>query len=272
MAQSHASQVDYWDSFSNQFQRVNEPFTLPLSTQLMSAVNIFNAKKILEVACGAGLATKVCDFLKPADATLTAIDFSPAMINLAKITLEGKDVKFVVASAESLPFGDNEFDKYFASLALNLVNDADKMLDEAYRVLEKGGTAAFSIWGRPEHSRYTPIMPKVLKEFDIDLYKGAPPPRSNYYLGGDLNALRELLQKHGFTNVIAWYHPLIYLPESGAQFAQWIQSSPQYIPLFSELSPELKQQVIDRASALADEIIQRGEPLTLDCAVVIGKK
>jgi hypothetical protein len=33
------------------------------------------------------------------------------------------------------------------------------MLKEANRVLKKGGKAAFSVWGRPENSKFFSILP-----------------------------------------------------------------------------------------------------------------
>jgi len=251
---------------------VNEPYTLPLSMQLLSAVNIQDASNILEVACGPGLGTKVCEFLKPSQCSLTAVDFSPEMVHLAKQLLEGKSVNFLVANAESLPFEDNHFDKYFASLALNLVPNPEKMLSEAYRVLKKGGAAAFSIWGRSDHSVYPHIVPKVFAEFGIDVHKGSTPPRSNFHLGGDLQKLRELLEKAGFTNVIAWYQPLVYLPQSGKEFSEWILNTPNYIPILSSINSELKEKIISRVINVADECLGKGEPLNLDVAVVVGKK
>ena len=54
-----------------------------------------------------------------------------------------KNLRWVLASAEKLPFKDNTFDFYVISFGIRNVTNFDKSLQEAMRVLKKGGRFLF---------------------------------------------------------------------------------------------------------------------------------
>ena len=47
------------------------------------------------------------------------------------------NLKWILSSAENLPFKDNTFDYYVISFGIRNVTNLDKSLNEAYRVLKK---------------------------------------------------------------------------------------------------------------------------------------
>ena len=61
------------------------------------------------------------------------------MLDQGKKRLKNKNIKFIKANAESLPFKDNKFDKYIISFCLRNVTNIDKTLKEAFRVIKPGG-------------------------------------------------------------------------------------------------------------------------------------
>mmetsp|Transcript_27112 Transcript_27112/g.23977 ORF Transcript_27112/g.23977 Transcript_27112/m.23977 type:complete len:142 (+) Transcript_27112:316-741(+) len=67
-------------------------------------------------------------------------------------------------NCEKLPYTDCSFDLYIASLSLMIVADHNSQLSEAYRVLEDGGTAGFSVWGRPENCTFWTFFPEILSK------------------------------------------------------------------------------------------------------------
>ena len=70
----------------------------------------------------------------------------------------GKKVQMITPLNTTVAIGSNEdlrslaedesFDVYLACLSLQIVPEPIKMLNEAFRVLKKGGKAAMSIWGQ----------------------------------------------------------------------------------------------------------------------------
>ncbi len=93
--------------------------------------------RILEVAIGTGLNLPHY----PADATVTGIDLSPAMLAIAKQRAAdlGRDVDLHTGDAEALPFDDAAFDTVVCALSLCTIPDPAAAIGEMNRVLVPGG-------------------------------------------------------------------------------------------------------------------------------------
>jgi SAM-dependent methyltransferase len=86
----------------------------------------------LDVGCGTGLSAVS---LKEIARSVTGVDASPEMVALAP---KESGVRFLVARAESLPFGEGEFDLVTLSQVFHWL-DREKFLREAKRVLRAHG-------------------------------------------------------------------------------------------------------------------------------------
>ena len=107
---------------------------------LMNWMNPTENKKYLDVACGTGDLGKL--FLDYTDmyGEITCSDSNNKMIEKGKKRLSKyKNIKWVIAEAEKLPFDNNTFDFYTISFGLRNTKNLDKSLSEAYRVLKPGG-------------------------------------------------------------------------------------------------------------------------------------
>jgi ubiquinone/menaquinone biosynthesis C-methylase UbiE len=96
-----------------------------------------NGSHILEVGVGTG---KNFGFY-PADAQITAIDFSPKMLAQAQRKRDRQQlaVDLTLMDAESIYYADNSFDTVVASFVFCSVPHPRKALKELYRVLKPGG-------------------------------------------------------------------------------------------------------------------------------------
>ena len=97
-------------------------------------------KNYLDVACGTGDLGKL--FLDYTDkyGEITSSDSNNKMIEKGKKRLSKyKNIKWVIAEAEKLPFDNNTFDFYTISFGLRNTKNLNKSLSEAYRVLKPGG-------------------------------------------------------------------------------------------------------------------------------------
>jgi SAM-dependent methyltransferase len=63
------------------------------------------------------------------------------------IDINKSDSVDVVATAENIPFGDDQFDVVLATQSLEHTKDYQSAINEAYRVLKKGGIGFFSVPG-----------------------------------------------------------------------------------------------------------------------------
>ncbi len=107
---------------------------------MLNMMNPSNNQKLIDVACGTGDIAKF--FLSYVNelSEITCVDPNRAMLNKGKEKLKHyKNLKWVIAPAEKLPFQDNFFDFYTISFGLRNTKKLSKSLSEAYRVLKPGG-------------------------------------------------------------------------------------------------------------------------------------
>ena len=91
----------------------------------------------LEIAIGTGLNLPYY----AADVRLTGIEFSPAMLDIARrrATELGRDVDLRLGDAEQLEFADESFDTVVCTYGLCTIPDDGEAVREARRVLRPGG-------------------------------------------------------------------------------------------------------------------------------------
>ena len=92
---------------------------------------------VLEVAVGTGLNLPHY----PAGTTVTGLDLSPEMLEIARQRLGeiGRDVTLKEGDAHALPFADGSFDTVVCTYALCNIPDPNRALSEMKRVLRPGG-------------------------------------------------------------------------------------------------------------------------------------
>jgi demethylmenaquinone methyltransferase/2-methoxy-6-polyprenyl-1,4-benzoquinol methylase len=108
-----------------------------------SLINMMNpslGKSLIDVACGTGDIGKL--YLDNTDKNnkITCVDPNKGMVRQGKEKLSNyKNINWVIAPAEKLPFENNKFDFYTISFGLRNTKNLNKALSEAYRVLKPGG-------------------------------------------------------------------------------------------------------------------------------------
>ena len=96
--------------------------------------------RILELGCAAGAFTSR---LAKSDASITAIDITASLIELARDRMQASNVQFEVANAYALPFEAGAFDAVVGYSILHHL-DVSMALPEARRVLVEDGRVWFS--------------------------------------------------------------------------------------------------------------------------------
>jgi ubiquinone/menaquinone biosynthesis C-methylase UbiE len=108
-------------------------------TRLSKAVAAVPAGRVLDLACGPGI---VAEAVAPLASELVGVDATPEMIRLAedRVAKAGMtNARFQVGLAESLPFGDAEFDVVLTRLSFHHFPDVPAVLSEVRRVLRPQG-------------------------------------------------------------------------------------------------------------------------------------
>ena len=100
---------------------------------------------LLDVGCGAGLLTNA---LATEGHSVTGIDLSEQSLEIAKTKDATKKVQYLKANAYDLPFPTASFDVVSAMDILEHVENPNRLIEEASRVLKKGGIFFFHTFNR----------------------------------------------------------------------------------------------------------------------------
>lgn len=92
--------------------------------------------KVLFVGVGTGADLELISHL---DLDITAIDFSPDMLEKARTKFKNSQIRFLEMDAQKMDFYSHSFDYVVVSLLLSVVPDADKCFQEMTRVLKQDG-------------------------------------------------------------------------------------------------------------------------------------
>jgi SAM-dependent methyltransferase len=111
----------------------------PVGKQAIQLMRLSPDARVLDVGCGSGWATRLLSGYA-INGQVTGIDISDEMIRVARESSTAfPNADFEVASAEQLPFGDNEFTHAFSMESLYYYANIPQALAEIHRVLRTGG-------------------------------------------------------------------------------------------------------------------------------------
>lgn len=126
--------------------------------------------EVLDIGSSTGFVTRELSkyFYK-----ITGIDIDKKAIKYAKKNNNANNVKYVIQDCHKLKFKNNSFDIVICSHIYEHVFNPQKMMDEIYRVLKKGGVCYFAAGNKLRliEGHYSvpllSIMPKCLSDFIV---------------------------------------------------------------------------------------------------------
>ena len=105
---------------------------------------------VLDAGMGGG---RLCERLVERGWAVSGVDASPAMVELARARLPGRDASLLHGRVEELPFPDEAFDVVTALGVLKYSDDVSRSARELARVLRVDGTCVLSF---PNFSGFPP--------------------------------------------------------------------------------------------------------------------
>jgi ubiquinone/menaquinone biosynthesis C-methylase UbiE len=120
----------------------------PFATALLDAAGLHQGERVLDVACGTGVVTRLAAERVGPDGAVAALDINPALLAVARsVPSSGAAIEWHEATAESLPLADESFEVVLSSLGLQFVPDKASALREMRRVLAPVGRLAIATVG-----------------------------------------------------------------------------------------------------------------------------
>lgn len=184
-------------------------------------------KKVLEVGCGFGAFTVFGRALYGYDTT--AIEPDPFAHQCARelAELAGVECSIERCVGERLIFPDESFEFVYSSNVLEHVDDPDKVLAEAVRVLKPGGYLFFtypnycSFWEGHYGVMWLPCMPKPLAKLYVRLWGRNPKYIDTLQLVNVARTKRMLKSLSGRVDVISLGSDLWKERMSSLKFGEW---------------------------------------------------
>lgn len=142
-------------------------------------------QKILFVGVGTGADLEL---INHSDFDITAIDFSPDMLNKARTKFRDSTIIFLEMDAQNMAFDNDSFEYVVASLILSVVPDANKCFEEMVKVLQTDGKIIIFDKFIPRSSKL-PLHKMLLRPF-ISM------------LGTDIGRSFEEISHNSYKNII----------------------------------------------------------------------
>ena len=125
-------------------------------------LEIKSGDSVLDLCCGTG---DLAGMIKNRGANVTGIDFSEKMLDIAKDRFS--DICWLQGDVTNLPFPDESFDYVVMGFGLRNIRNAEKAIEETYRVLKPNGKFMHIDFGEKNFlsSIYDKVTPLLVKFF-----------------------------------------------------------------------------------------------------------
>lgn len=254
MTRSTFDATDYHGTGPENYQRYFVPaIGAPLAAELVNAAALQPGERVLDVACGTGVVTRLAAETVGPQGSVAGLDVNPGMLAVARaVTPSELAIDWYETSAEAMPLPDDAYDVVLCSMGLQFVPNKNAALAELRRVLQPGGRAVLGLPGP------TPALMAALAE---SLAKHIAPTCAGFvhavFSLHDAGALRRLLSDAGFSDVeIETSRRVLRLPAPESFLWQYIHSTPLAGPVAAASDAQRE--------ALSRELMPRWQEFSVD--------
>lgn len=145
-----------WGARSADWAHLFEPYARPANELVFDDVGVVGGTRLLDIACGSGLAAQLAT---RRGAVVSGLDASEALVDIARSRTPDGD--FRVGDMFALPFDDASFD--VATSFNGIWKGCGAALFEARRVLTSDGAFGMTFWGHPDRMELLPYFSKVIE-------------------------------------------------------------------------------------------------------------
>jgi ubiquinone/menaquinone biosynthesis C-methylase UbiE len=181
------------------YERYAVPYILgPWAPGLIEAAAIQPGERMLDLACGTGVVTRLTAAKVGITGHVTGLDLNAGMLAVARSLPHppGAAIQWVQGSAVAMEFADASFDVVVCQRRFQFFPDQPAALREMRRVLAPGGRVCISVWksAGPYNIAVGDALQKHVDAAAADRYRTSRAvPRAD--------TLRKLLEEAGFREV-----------------------------------------------------------------------
>ena len=135
------------------------------SKNLISILNRYDYRRILDLGCGTGTYTQALLERFP-EAKITALDISPEMIKVASEKLQSKKIIFIIGDAETVQL-ESKFDLVTSNASFQWFGNFKQTVSKYSSNLSPGGTFLFSMFGPDTFCELSKALSVLLGERSV---------------------------------------------------------------------------------------------------------
>lgn len=195
----------------------------PLAEDLVALASIRAGERVLDVACGTGVVTRLAADRVGQSGAVAGLDLNPGMLSVARArSPAGQSVDWFETSAEAMPLPDASFDVVLCQMGLQFMPDKVQALKEMRRVVGPKGRVVLNFPGP---------VPELFAIFGDGLARHID-ARSRGFVEvvfslHDADTLRDLMKRAGFEKIqINSANKALELPKPEDFLWQYIHSTP----------------------------------------------
>ncbi len=227
----------------------------PFAESLLDDAGVGPGMRVLDVACGTGIVSRLAARRVAPDGSVTGVDITEPMLAVARAfpPEEGAaTIEYVEGDATSLPAEDGSVDVVTCHHGLQFFPEKAAAMAEARRTLGDGGVAAVGCWA-PGAPTLVALIDALGRHLGEETAAGMKVPFSL----GNVDAMRAVFEEAGFTDIDAHETTLDATFSDQARFAPRILAAGPLAGIFAE-APE------DVRAAITAEVAESLEPYATD--------
>lgn len=246
MTQQTASAVQYSGSVPENYERYFVPaIAAPIAKDLMRVASIQPGERVLDVACGTGVVTRLAAERSGKGGRVAGLDVNRGMLAVARsLAPAGTSMDWYETSADAMPLADGGFDVVLCQMGLQFISNKRQALKEMRRVLRPGGRIVLNLPG-PVPAFFADFAQALARHIDP---KAAAFVHVVFSLHG-AEELRSLMSDAGFADAhIAKAKKSLRLPPPQEFLWQYVHST--------ALREPMSRAGDDQRAALTDDVVE----------------
>ncbi len=229
----------------------------PVAEDLIEAAALRAGERVLDVACGTGVVTRLAAERVGNAGSVTGLDVDASMLEVARsVAPEEAAIDWNETTAEAIPYEDERFDVVLCQMGLQFIDDKLAALHEMRRVLAPGGRVVLNVPGP------TPPMFSILAEaIARHVHPDVGSKMHLVFSLHDTSELQDLMTKAGFREVEpSRAIKILRLPPAQEFLWQYIGATPLSMA-FADVSQEARAAFERDVCEQWEEFCVNGKPL-----------